>query len=60
MIVGTRVEFRGLDRIPPGGLLVASKHQSFADILAVMPLFDDPTFILKRELTWIPFFGWYL
>lgn len=60
VIVGTRVEYRGLDRIPPGGLLVASKHQSFADILAVMPLFDDPTFILKRELTWIPFFGWYL
>lgn len=60
MIVGTRVEYRGLDNIPPGGLLVASKHQSFADILAVMPLFRDPTFILKRELTWIPFFGWYL
>jgi len=22
-------------------------------------LFDDPTYILKRELMWIPFFGWY-
>lgn len=58
-IVGTRVEFRGLDRIPPGGLLVASKHQSFADILAVLPKLGDPTFILKRELTWIPLFGWF-
>lgn len=59
-IVGTRVEYRGLERIPAGGLLVASKHQSFADILALMPVLTDPTFILKRELTWIPFFGWYL
>ena len=24
------------------------------------PLFDDFTFIVKRELTWIPLFGWYL
>lgn len=56
-IVGTRVEYRGLDRIPAGGLLVASKHQSFADIHAVLPKLRDPTFILKRELTWIPLFG---
>lgn len=59
LVVGTRVEYRGLDRIPPGGLLVASKHQSFADILAILPKLRDPTFILKRELTWIPLFGWF-
>jgi 1-acyl-sn-glycerol-3-phosphate acyltransferase len=59
VIVGTRVEYRGLDRIPPGGLLVASKHQSFADIHALLPKLRDPTFILKRELTWIPLFGWF-
>ncbi|NNM71362.1 lysophospholipid acyltransferase family protein [Enterovirga aerilata] len=59
VIVGTRVEYRGLDRIPAGGLLVASKHQSFADIHAILPKLHDPTFILKRELTWIPLFGWF-
>ncbi|MDB5511166.1 MAG: 1-acyl-sn-glycerol-3-phosphate acyltransferase [Enterovirga sp.] len=59
VIVGTRVEHRGLDRIPPGGCLVASKHQSFADIHALLPQFDDPTFVLKRELTLIPFWGWF-
>jgi 1-acyl-sn-glycerol-3-phosphate acyltransferase len=58
--VGTSVEYRGLHHIPPGGLLVASKHQSFADIHAVMPKLSDPTFILKRELTLIPLFGWFL
>jgi len=60
LIVGTRVEFRGLERIPSGGLLVAAKHQSFWETFALATLFDDPVFILKRELIWIPFFGWYL
>ena len=59
VIVGTRVEYRGLDRIPQGGLLIASKHQSFADIHALLPKLSDPTFILKRELTWIPIWGWF-
>jgi 1-acyl-sn-glycerol-3-phosphate acyltransferase len=59
VVVGTKVEFRGLDRIPEGGLLVASKHQSFADIHAILPKLSDPTFILKRELTWIPVWGWF-
>lgn len=58
-IVGTRVEYRGLENVPPGGLLVASKHQSFADIHALLPRLPDPTFILKRELTLIPLFGWF-
>ena len=59
-IAGTRVEFRGLERIPPGGLLVAAKHQSFLETFVLVALFDDAAFILKRELMWIPFFGWYL
>lgn len=59
VIVGTRVELRGLDRIPPGGLLVAAKHQSVWETFALLTLFADPAFILKRELMWIPFFGWY-
>ena len=45
--------------IPPGGLLVASKHQSMLETFALVTIFDDPTFVLKRELRWIPFFGWY-
>jgi 1-acyl-sn-glycerol-3-phosphate acyltransferase len=59
VIAGTRLEFRGLERIPPGGLLVAAKHQSVAETFALLTVFDDPTFVLKRELQWIPFFGWY-
>lgn len=60
VICGTKVEFRGLEKIPEGPLLVASKHQSAWETFALMQFFDEPLFILKRELTRIPFFGWYL
>jgi 1-acyl-sn-glycerol-3-phosphate acyltransferase len=60
VIAGTKSEYLGLERIPPGGLIVAAKHQSAWETLALVPLFEDPTFILKRELMWIPLFGWYL
>ena len=59
-VAGVGVEFRGLERIPPGGLLVASKHQSFLETFALIAVLDDPAFILKRELMWIPFVGWFL
>ena len=59
-VCGIEVEFRGLDKIPPGPLLVASKHQSVWETFALIPLFDEAAFIYKRELIWIPVFGWYL
>jgi 1-acyl-sn-glycerol-3-phosphate acyltransferase len=58
-VCGITFELRGLDKIPPGALLVASKHQSLWETFALVPLFADPAFILKRELMWLPFFGWY-
>jgi 1-acyl-sn-glycerol-3-phosphate acyltransferase len=59
VLAGTRIEVRGREKIPPGGALVAAKHQSLWETFALLTLFDDPAFILKRELMWIPFFGWY-
>jgi 1-acyl-sn-glycerol-3-phosphate acyltransferase len=59
-IVGTRMEVRGAERIPKGALLVAAKHQSIWETFALLPLFEDPCFVFKRELMWLPFFGWYL
>ena len=60
VICGTHVEFRGIENIPKGPCIVAPKHQSIWEVFALPPFFTDFTFILKRELTWIPFFGWYL
>ena len=57
-ICGIEVEWHGLERIPPGALIVAAKHQSIWETFALIPLFADPTFIVKRELMWIPVFGW--
>ena len=59
VICGIKVEIRGISKIPPGPLLVAAKHQSIWETFALLALFDDPAFILKRELLWLPFFGWY-
>ena len=60
VVCGTKVEFRGLEKVPRGAVLVASKHQSAWETFALLTLFPDFTFILKRELMWIPFFGWYM
>jgi 1-acyl-sn-glycerol-3-phosphate acyltransferase len=59
VICGIEVEWRGLEKIPPGGIVVAAKHQSVWETFALITLFPDPTFVIKRELLWIPFFGWY-
>jgi 1-acyl-sn-glycerol-3-phosphate acyltransferase len=60
VICNTRTEYRGIDKIPSGPLIVASKHQSMWETFALLQFLDQPIFILKRELNWIPFFGWCL
>lgn len=60
IICNTKVEYRGLEKIPAGPLLVASKHQSAWETFALLQFFDQPLYILKRELLWLPLFGWYL
>lgn len=58
-ICNLKVEFRGLDNIPQGGFVIAPKHQSIWETFALLLYTPDYTFVLKRELTWIPLFGWY-
>jgi 1-acyl-sn-glycerol-3-phosphate acyltransferase len=57
-VCGLGVEWRGLEKIPPGGLIVASKHQSTWETFALLTILEDPVYVLKRELMWIPVFGW--
>ena len=57
-IVGLGVEFRGLQNLPQGPCVIVSKHQSAWDTFAFYILADDPNYILKKELTRIPFWGW--
>ncbi|MBM3519153.1 MAG: 1-acyl-sn-glycerol-3-phosphate acyltransferase [Alphaproteobacteria bacterium] len=60
LIAGTGIEVRGREHIPDGPALVAGKHQSFWETFAILPLLDDPAMVLKKELTYIPFFGWFI
>lgn len=60
VIVGTRCEISGVENIPPGGVIMAAKHQSAWETFALITVFTNPVYILKRELTWLPFFGWCL
>jgi len=57
-VAGIDYEVRGREKIPRGAVIVAAKHQSAWETFALLPLFDNPAIILKRELQWIPVFGW--
>jgi 1-acyl-sn-glycerol-3-phosphate acyltransferase len=58
VVAGIDIEVRGREKIPKGPVIVAAKHQSAWETFALVPLFDNPLFIVKRELEWIPIFGW--
>jgi 1-acyl-sn-glycerol-3-phosphate acyltransferase len=58
VVGGIDYEIRGKP-VTKGPLIIASKHQSVFETFALLPLYDDPTYILKRELNWIPVFGWW-
>ena len=60
VIAGTGIEVRGIDYIPQGAALVAGKHQSLWETFAILPCLDDPAMVLKKELSYIPFFGWFI
>lgn len=60
VICNIKVEFRGVEKIPQGPLVIVSKHQSFWETFALLPYFNRPIFILKRQLIHIPVFGQFL
>ena len=57
-IAGLGYEVRG--RMPPPGRLIAIKHMSMWDTMAIHTLLGDPAIVLKRQLLFVPFYGWYL
>jgi 1-acyl-sn-glycerol-3-phosphate acyltransferase len=59
-VVGLSYEVRGRQHVPQEPAIFAIKHQSAWETLIVHSLLDDPAIALKRELTLIPLFGWYL
>jgi 1-acyl-sn-glycerol-3-phosphate acyltransferase len=59
VIVGLEHEIRGFERIPRGACIVAVKHQSTWDTLILPVVLGDPACVLKRELLFVPLYGWY-
>lgn len=49
---------QGAEHIPPGAAIVFSKHQSTWETIALQLIFPMQVWVAKRELMWIPFFGW--
>ncbi|VAW15300.1 Acyl-CoA:1-acyl-sn-glycerol-3-phosphate acyltransferase [hydrothermal vent metagenome] len=58
-ICGLKLEIRGGRNLPPGGALVASKHQSAWETISFLHILPTPAMVLKKELLYLPFFGWY-
>ena len=56
-IVGLQSEIRG--QIPTGNVIIAAKHQSFFDVILITSVLSHPRFIMKSELRWVPFVGYY-
>jgi len=51
---------QGAEHLPKGAAIILSKHQSAWETIAFQKIFPPQTWVLKRELLWIPLFGWAL
>ena len=57
-ILGIRYRVLGEESLPPPPYIVLAKHQSAWETLAFQSIFPPQVWVVKRELLWIPFFGW--
>jgi 1-acyl-sn-glycerol-3-phosphate acyltransferase len=58
VLCGIRMEVRGEENIPKQPCIVMCKHQSAWETIALQKVFPAQVWVLKRELLWLPFFGW--
>ena len=58
VVCGIRMEVRGAGNIPKQPCILLCKHQSAWETIALQKVFPPQVWVLKRELLWLPFFGW--
>jgi len=58
VLCGIRMEVRGAENIPSRPSILLCKHQSAWETIALQKVFPPQVWVLKRELLWLPFFGW--
>jgi 1-acyl-sn-glycerol-3-phosphate acyltransferase len=54
-----RLDYEVRGEVPRDAVLVAAKHMSMWDTIALYLTLDDAMVVIKRELSWVPFYGWY-
>ncbi|RJG11197.1 lysophospholipid acyltransferase family protein [Massilia cavernae] len=58
-ICGIRYQFKGYDNLPDSPAIVLSKHQSAWETIFLLPSLTHPlVYVFKKEILYIPFFGW--
>src|SRR5213593_359769 len=57
-VLGIHYRVIGMENLPPTPGVILAKHQSAWETLAFQHIFPPQVLVLKRELLWIPFFGW--
>lgn len=60
VLVGIRWQVEGREHLPHGACIIASQHQSAWETFMMYLIVPRPAYILKKELTYIPLFGWYI
>jgi len=59
-VCGITCRVVGREHVPQGACIIAAEHQASFETYRLFMDIEHPIFILKRELTWIPFIGWYM
>ncbi|MFK8052365.1 MAG: lysophospholipid acyltransferase family protein [Woeseiaceae bacterium] len=60
VLCGITFEVRGKENLPEGTAIYMLKHSSAYETLAEIVMFPEQAWVLKRELQWVPIFGWAL
>ena len=57
---GMKVVVEGEENLPETASVLMIKHSSALETYGHVPFFPRSTWVIKREILWIPFFGWAL
>lgn len=57
-LCGVRFKVEGAENLPDTPCVIYSKHQSAWETVAYSQIFPPQVWVAKRELAWVPFFGW--
>ena len=58
VVAGIHYEVRGLENIPQQPCVILAKHQSTWETFFLSAMFEPLSQVVKRELLYVPFFGW--